>query len=286
MKILKNRVGNYLLLIFGSLIYGLSVGMFLEPKSIAPGGVTGVSIMINSVIDISVGTLVLVINIPLLIIAFFKLGREFFIKTLVTILMVSFFIDFFSRFGPASDEYILCALAGGALLAIGIGLIFHGGGTTGGSDIIVKMLRRKYPHIKTGTLFIIIDGIIASASGIVFGEIEIALYALIALLVCSSVLDFVLYGADEAKLVFIFSDKNIEIMDKIITTLDAGASFISGQGGYTKKDRKVIICALKKQRLPKLNDIVKETDDKAFMVISSASEIFGVGFKGYNIKQL
>ncbi|NLZ46532.1 MAG: YitT family protein [Clostridiales bacterium] len=286
MKILRNRVGNYLLLIFGSIIYGLSVGMFLEPKNIAPGGVTGVSIMVNSFSNISVGTLVLLINIPLLILAFFKLGKGFFLKTLITIIMVSFWIDFFSRFNNVTNEYILSSLAGGALLAVGIGLIFHGGGTTGGSDIIVKMLRNKYPHIKTGTLFIIIDGVIASASGIVFGDIEIAMYALIALFVCSSVLDIVLYGADEAKLVFIFSSNSKEILDKIITTLDAGASFVSGQGGYTKKETKIIICALKKQRLPKLNDLVKETDDKAFMVVSSASEIFGVGFKGYHKKQL
>lgn len=286
MKFLKTRAGNYLLIVVGSVIYGAGVGLFLTPHGIAPGGVTGISIMLNKFTGVTVGAFVMLINLPLLAVAFFKLGKRFFVRTLWATTLSSAAIDYFSSFGAASGELILSALAGGALMAVAVGLIFHAGGTTGGSDIVVKFLRRRYPHIKSGTIFLLIDGAISIASGFVFRDVDMALYALAALTVSSMVLDFVLYGADEAKLIFIFSEKSSEIMAKILGTLDSGASFVTGYGGYSGEKREIIMCALKKQRFSKLSEIVMETDEKAFMVVSSASEIYGSGFMGYGRARL
>lgn len=289
MAFVKNiflKAGNYLLIIIGAVAYGAGVGLFLEPYHIAPGGVTGISIMVSNFTGISTGALILLINLPLLLLALVKMGGEFFVKTLVATAVASAAIDRFSQVGAVCSERMISAFAGGALMAASMGLIFRCGGTTGGSDIVVRLLRRRYPHIKSGTVFLVIDGIISVTSGLVFRNLEVALYALSALTVSSKVLDFVLYGTDEAKLVFIFSEKSGLIMEKILRDLDAGASFISGNGGYSGREEHIIMCALKKPRLGKLSDIVKETDGSAFMVVSSATEIYGVNFKGYSSSRL
>ncbi|MDE7277036.1 MAG: YitT family protein, partial [Lachnospiraceae bacterium] len=172
-------------------------------------------------------------------------------------------------------------LAGGVLYAVSIGLIMKAGATTGGMDIIVKWLRVKLPYLKTGVLFFITDAIIISVSGIVFRNLDVALYAGIIAVVNSVVLDFVLYGKDEAKLQYIISDKADTITDRLLKELDIGVTQIEGRGAFSKKEKKVLMCVVKKPVSPRVEDIVKEEDAEAFMVITSATEIFGEGYKSY-----
>ena len=282
MLIEKSRLFCYTLMVLGAAVQGVGVSLFLEPYGIAPGGVMGISIMISKFIPVGTGTIMILINLPLLAVSYKFLGRTFFARTLFSTLLCSAFIDFFSRFSPASDDKILCSVAGGALIAVSLGIIFQAGGSTGGMDIIVRFLRNAFPQLKSGTLFLILDGFICLISAVVFRNINNALYALVALAVCSRLLDFLLYGADEARLVFIFSKKSDDIMHRLLIKTNSGASFLSGEGGFTGEKTKIIMCAIKKSRYNKLEKIVKETDNNAFMIVTSANEIFGKGFKNYS----
>ena len=167
------------------------------------------------------------------------------------------------------------------MYAVSIGFIMKMGATTGGMDIIVKWLRTKLPYLKTGVLFFITDVIIISMSGVVLQNIDAALYAGITVVVNSIVLDIVLYGKDEAKLLYIISDRPKEITERLLTELDVGVTYIEGRGAYSGKEKQVLMCVVKKQVSPRVEEIVKEEDTDAFMVISSATEIFGEGFKSY-----
>ncbi len=279
---MKKHTLSFFMIFLGAIAQGIGVSIFLDPYGIAPGGVMGIAIMLSRFIPIKTGTIILLINIPLLVASYFSFGREFFVKTLVATVLTSVSIDLFSGVGAVSDDILLCAVAGGALVALSIGIIFKAGGTTGGMDIIVRYLRRSFPHLKSGTIFLIVDGIICAISGLVFRDISFAFYSFVSLGVSSKLLDFVLYGSDEAKLVFIFSEKNGEIMKKLLISIEVGATNIHGEGGFTKNSQNIIMCAIKKSRYPKLEKAVKEIDPKSFMVVTSASEIYGKGFKNYS----
>ncbi len=289
LKLTTTTAGSYFTIVVGAFIYGAAVGLFLDPYAIAPGGITGIAIIINKLTGLSVGALAFILNIPLIIAAFLRLGRKIFTRTLVSLAISSAAMDIFLKLNgeaPVTDSKFLSSIAGGALMAFAVGIIFKAGGTTGGSDIAVKFLRKKYPHIKSGIIFLLIDGAISCLSGIIFKSLDYALYALCALFAAAKVLDFVLYGSDEAKLVFIFTEQGEKVADKIIVSLDAGLSFIHGNGGYTGQSREIIMCAIKKQKFNSLSQIVRAVDPKAFMIVCPASEIYGEGFKSNSKTEL
>ena len=227
------------------------------------------------------GTLIMLINIPIIVLGMWKFGFRFIISTFYTIAATSAFTNIFARFGAATDDILLAALAGSVLIAVSIGVIFKRGATTGGTDIIVKCLRLKYPHLKTGSLFFIMDLCIVSLSGIVFRNIDSALYAGISVVVTAIVLDMVLYGTDEAKLVYIISDCQVRITDRLLEELDIGVTRLSGEGAFSGNKKKIIMCVVHKPLAPKVEEIVKEEDADAFMIVTSATEIFGEGYKSY-----
>ena len=220
-------------------------------------------------------------NIPIIMLGMWKFGFRFIVSTFYTIAATSIFTNIFARFGAATDDILLAALAGSVLIAISIGVIFKRGATTGGTDIIVKCLRLKYPHLKTGSLFFIMDLCIVSLSGIVFRNIDSALYAGISVVVTAVVLDMVLYGTDEAKLVYIISDCQVRITDRLLEELDIGVTRLSGEGAFSGNKKKIIMCVVHKPLAPKVEEIVKEEDADAFMIVTSATEIFGEGYKSY-----
>jgi uncharacterized membrane-anchored protein YitT (DUF2179 family) len=233
------------------------------------------------VITIEVGSLILLLNVPLLIIATWKFGWKFLISTFYAIGCTSVFTNLFTIFvkNAATDDPILVALGGGALSALGIGLVFRAGGTTGGTDIVVRLLKRKQPHMKTGLLFFIVDMLVVSASVFVFRNIETAMYSAISLLTYSLVADVVLYGRDEAKLIYVITNNPEEIAETFMKELNVGATYIQAKGAYHKVDKEVIMCVLRKQKYPKAEEIVKELDPEAFLIVTSATEIYGEGYK-------
>lgn len=280
-KTVKQRILDYVIITLASITYAMGVSLFIDPNNMAPGGVTGIAIILSRLMPFETGTLIMLINIPIILLGMWKFGLRFIVSTFYAIVMTSIFTNIFASFGPATNDILLAALAGSVLIAGSIGVIFKRGATTGGTDIIIKCLRLKIPHMKTGVLFFITDVCIVTISGFVFRDIDAALYAGIAVVVTSVVLDVVLYGRDGAKLIYVISDKPVEITDRVLAELDVGVTHLSGEGAYSGKEKKIIMCVVRKPIAPRIEEIVKEEDSDAFMIITSATEIFGEGYKSY-----
>lgn len=276
---MKKIIRNSIYIIFGTILYAAGISLFLDPNNLAPGGLVGVSVILSRVLSVSTGTLYFILNIPIVLLGIWKFGVKFMASTAAVIIMNSMLTDFFAEFDAITTEPILAALAGGIMIGAGIGIIFRAGTTTGGMDIVIKVIKTKYKHIKTGVLFFTIDMIIVAVSGFVFGDFNIAMYALISVFVSGRVMDTILYGSDEARLIYIISSKYQEISARVLKELDVGVTFLEGKGGYSNEDKKVIMCVIRKQLTPRLEDIIKEEDPASFMIISSANEIYGEGYK-------
>ncbi len=278
-KTVKRQIRDYAVITVSCLIYAIGISLFLDPNSLAPGGVTGVSIILNRLIKVETGTLILLINIPILILGIWKFGIKFILSTLYATALTSTFTNLLMPIGALTEEPFVAALAGSSLMALAMGWIFKCGATTGGVDIIVKVLRLKYPHLKTSSLFLMIDACVVTVSAFVFRDIDRAVYAGLTVFLTSMMLDAVLYGRDEAKLIYIISDASSAITKRLLEELDIGVTHIQGFGAYSGKEKHVIFCAIKKQLAPKAEAVVKEEDPLAFMIVTSASEIYGQGYK-------
>lgn len=278
-KSVKRRVLDYVVITFASLLYSVSVSFFLDPNSLAPGGVTGIAIILNRLTGLATGTWLLIINIPILAIGTWKFGLRFILSTMYCTAMTSLFVNLLAPIGAVTTDPFLAALVGGSLMAVGLGLVFKAGATTGGTDIIIKLLRLKFPHLKTGSLFLVTDAVIVTLSAFAFKDIDVALYAGVVVVINSVLLDVVLYGRDGAKLMFIISDKYEAITKRLLEDLDIGATHISGSGAYSGKSKNVIMCVIKKQLSPKAEEIVREEDPASFLIVTGATEIFGEGYK-------
>lgn len=278
-KTVRRRMWDYLVMTFAAAAYAAGVSLFLDPNSLAPGGVTGISILLNRATGLATGTWILLLNIPILGVGMWKFGFKFILSTVYCTTLTSLFTNAFAPFGALTEDLFLAAVVGSALTAVGMGLVFKAGATTGGMDIVVKLLRLKMPHRKTGSLFLTIDAIVVTVSALVFRDVERALYAGLAVFLTSVVLDVVLYGRDGAKLIYIISDHYEIITKRILEELDIGVTHVNGAGAYSGREKNVILCVIRKQLSPKVEEIVKEEDPAAFMIVSNATEIYGEGYK-------
>lgn len=285
-KKMLRMVWDYLVITIFSLTYGVGISLFLDPNNLAPGGVSGISIMLSRITPIPTGTWILLINVPILGLGLWKFGMKFLVSTIYCTVVSSAFTNMLAAFAPLTTDKLLAAAAGGTIMAISMGMILKAGATTGGVDIIVKVLRLKYRHLKTGNLYLIMDAIVVALSGIMFRNLEIALYAAVAIFVSSVVMDTVLYGKDGAKMIYIISDHPEEITARILGDLDIGVTALQGEGAYSGKEKKVLMCVMRKPLAPKAQQIVKEEDPEAFMIVSDATEIFGEGYKSYFSERL
>lgn len=272
---------RYLILTFSTAVYSVGVSLFLDPNNIAPGGITGISILVNRFTGVGTGTLIFLLNIPIMMLGMWKFGWRFILSTIYTLAWISFFTNIFSQLEPLSHDLLVSAIAGGSMVAFGVGVAFKCNATTGGTDIVVKVLRLKFKHLKTGFLFLAIDFIVVLLSAIIFRDLNIAAYAIISVLICSTLVDVILYGRDEAKLIYIISDKSEKIASRILSEMDIGVTYLEGIGAFSKKEKRIIMCVVKKQKTPRAQAIIKEEDTEAFMIITSASEIYGEGYKNY-----
>lgn len=285
-KTVLERILNYIIIALAAVVYAVAISLFLDPNNLAPGGISGISIILSRVIPVETGTLFLLFNIPIQILGLWKFGLKFLLSTIYCTVLTSVFTNLFSRFSPITNDPFLAAVVGGALVATALGVVFKCGATTGGTDIIIKLLRLRFPHMKTGALFLITDCLIILCSLFVFKDINIALYAGLSVLVTSKVLDLVLYGKDGAKLLYIISDESDKITARILEELDIGVTHVKGCGAYSGKEKNVIMCVIKKQVYHHAEEIVRQEDPLAFMIVSSASEIYGEGYKSYFSEKL
>ena len=286
MKKHLNPILQYAGILAASALYAAAIALFLDPNHLAPGGVSGIAIIINQLTQIPTGTLILIMNVPLMALGMWKLGFKFLLSTLVAVISSSIFTNLLAPYGPLTTDPLLAACAGGALLAVGMGLLFKLGATSGGTDILIRVIKLKYKHLKTGSLFLITDCCVIAASALVFRNVDLALYAAIATILSSFCLDLVLYGRDEAKLVYLITDHEKAIANRLLEELEIGVTYLQGQGAYTRGNKKVILCAMQKRLLPRVQEIAMEEDPCAFLIVTSASEIFGEGFKDISAPRL
>lgn len=295
---IKDFLLRYTMTTLGCIIYSLGVALFLDANRLASGGVTGIAIVLNHIIDsttgfnFDTGLIILIINLPLFVLGFISFGKKFILSTVYSTALSSLLIwlcNFvFEKYLPVTDSLLLASLIGGALFGLGLGLIFRMGSSTGGTDIIVKMLRKKFRNVKTGVISMTIDIAIIAFSAIVFKNFELACYTVISIIVFTFAFDCVLYGGNSAKLVYIISpqDKAEIICGKILKDLDIGATYVDGKGAYTQNDKRIILCAIKNLFYPRLRDLVREVDPNAFMIVTSAKEIYGEGYKDHFDEEL
>lgn len=269
--------------IFGSFLVSVSVNMFTAPNEIAPGGATGIATLINHEFGFPIGAVILVINIPLFLIGWRFLGGKFLIKTIIVTVMNSFAIDALAPYiTPYGGDRLLAALFGGVLSGFGFGLVFLRGATSGGTDIIGQLLKLRLPHVALGTLVLFLDMAVVAAAGYVYKSIESILYAVIVFFISSRVINYLLYGSGNGKLIMAVTTKPDEISSAITREVRRGVSILPVKGGYTGEDKSMIMSVIRPAEMSKINRVIRKIDPNAFVIISEAEEIMGLGFKNIN----
>ena len=278
----KNWILDGLMIVAGSILFGLSVSVFAAPNQIAPGGFTGLSTLLNYLFQTPIGSVTVLINVPVILWAMCVIGYKFVLKTIAALFLGSFLIALFPLWIPAyQGDRLLAAIFAGVLEGLGLALIFLRSATTGGTVLIARLLSGRFPHISMGKLLFFIDFLVILLSYFVYGSLESALYALIVVFVSTKVVDTVLYGMDigVGKMMFIISDKNEEIAKMILTTKSRGATILYGKGAYSNREKTVLFCAVRKYEMPRIRALVGEIDPTAFVIIGEAGNISGEGFQ-------
>lgn len=272
---------EYLALAAGTILMSLSLVWFLSPNKIAAGGVSGLAIVLHHLFNMPIGATMLIFNVPLFLLGVKYLGKLFGIRTIIGMVLFSFFTDFFDKilkFSVVTDNPLLATLYGGLLLGIGLGIVFRARGSTGGSDIIAQIFSNK-GIMSAGNTFILIDFFVIALAGISFQGIEYALWGFIALYVSSKIVDVVIAGLGYAKACYIISTKSKEIKNEILKKMDRGVTMFKGKGGYSEEDRDIILCILTKREITRLRNLVKQIDPDAFVIIQDTYEVLGKGFR-------
>ena len=277
----KNMVRNLCYLLAGSFVYSLGTQCFVAPANIAPGGASGLALMANYICGLPVGVLTMVINVPLLVLAWIYLSRGFAVGTAVSCGVCSVILDMVVApvFPVYQGDRLLCSLFGGVIVGAGMALIFLAGTTTGGSDILGYILQKKKPHISIGRALLIVDGVVLVVSIFVFDNVESGLFGMIALYAQTRVIDSIIYGNDMGSMVTIITGKPKEIADGIIGELERSATIMAGKGAYSQKDTQVLLCTVRKSQFSRLKEIIREADPAAFVMVTETTEVFGEGFK-------
>lgn len=277
----KNLWKNTVLLLAGSFIYGVGTHCFVAPANIAPGGASGLALMANFVTGLPVGILTMVINLPLLILAWIYLSGKFALNTAVACTLCSVILDAVVApvFPVYSGDRLLSSLFGGVIVGIGMALIFMAGSTTGGSDILGYILQKKKPHLSIGRALIIVDGVVLLLSVFVFKNVESGLLGLISLYACTHIIDAIIYGNDVGSMVTIVSKHPQAIADRIIQDLERSATIMDGKGAYSQNDTGILLCTVRKSQFSRLKFIIRDTDPAAFVMVTETTEVFGEGFK-------
>lgn len=284
-EISKNNVSNstkdiikeYIYVLLGATIIAFGFNAFLFPNQVASGGVSGISTILNGLFGWNAGIVQYAFNIPLFIAGVFILGKNFGLKSFVGTLALPFFVIVFSNLGALTTNALLAALFGGIIVGLGIGFVFKGNASTGGTDLLAQIIT-KYTGLTLGTSVLLIDGIIAISAALVF-DLEKGLYALIGLFVTTKTIDIVQLGFSQSKMVYIISNRQDEIRDAIYADIDRGVTKVPAFGGYTGEERLMLMVVVYQSEFTKLKQIIKTVDPTAFVIVSDAYEVLGEGFK-------
>lgn len=285
----KTLAVDFVMILAGSVCYAVAIGAFSDPHHIAPGGLTGIAILLNYLFDwIPIGVATIVMNIPLIIASWFMLSRSLAIRTMWGIVISSVMVDLLEPWlqgiYPADENAnpLLVCIFGGAILGLGVGLILRRGGTTGGSEVISRLLEKKFPHMSVGTLILVVDAVVITLSAIVYGNIANAMYAVVFVFIGSQIIDRVVYGGRSGKMIMIISQKQPEITQAVMTKVNRGVTLLKSKGGYSGQDQNTILVAVRRDEVFRLRQTVFEIDPDAFLMMLTTDEVRGLGFMNPN----
>lgn len=272
----KRTIIQWLSLVTGVFLTALPFPILLVPNDIAPGGVTGVATLIHSITGWPIGLMAAIINVPLFLLSWRRMGRGFAVRSLICTLGVSAVIDLLP-FGPITSDPILAAVFGGVIMGAGLGLVIRGGATTGGTDMAASLIHARIPSFSVGGLILALDFCIVVASAFVF-SIQASMYALITIFLTSKVIDMVVEGFDSSKAFFVFSAKSEEIAAAIMTDMDRGATLLHSKGAYSSREGDVLLCVVRRMEVPGFKRLVSSIDPNAFVMLTDVREVHGEGF--------
>lgn len=267
----------------GSALFALGFAMFLIPNDINTGGISGLAMILRELLGFgSIGTLTLLMNIPLFLIGGVKIGKRFFAGSLIGMVLSSVLIDLFALIPFATPEPLIGGLYGGVLCGAGLGLVFMAGASTGGSDILVRLLKKKYRNLPIGSISMMFDAMVVLLTGLVFRDISKALYSGMVVFVCGQVIDAVVYRFDYSRVALIISKEHEKIAKAISDQLDRGATYLHGAGSYTHQNIEVVLAVVRKGQLAELKELVMDIDENAFVIVQEAHQVLGDGFAHYS----
>lgn len=282
-----HQYGWILKTVVGSAIFAVGFALFLEPNDMNPGGVSGLAMAVVELTGLgSVGILTILINLPLFIIGGLKIGRRFFFGSLLGMLFSSVLIDGLAVVRMPPMEPLISALYGGVICGLGLGIVFICGTSTGGSDILVRLLKLRYRNVPIGQISMSVDVFVVVLTGLVFRDVSKALYTGVTVFICGKVVDAVVYRFDYSNVALIISKQYEAVAEAIGKKLDRGATFLHGEGSFSHEGTKVVLAAVKKQQITELKELVMEIDPAAFVIVQEAHQVLGDGFSRYSKNSL
>lgn len=284
----QNKIGDnlkqlkkYAIIALGSLLFSLSVNLFLLPSKIVSGGISGIATIFYYLFGVSTGITVGVLDLTILYFAYRSLGKAFVKDSMVAVIMIPAFLSITENFPPLTTDIFLSSLFGGVLLGIGIGLAFSQGGTTGGVDILSRMSQKKYPHLSIGILMTILDLIIIGVSVLTIGNLDLACYGIISLVISTAVIDAIISKLNRAKLIFAVIHASSKIEEDILTFVNRGVTTISAVGAYSGENKKILMCVMKPKQADQFKKMIRAVEPDAFLIVTDSREILGNGFRYY-----
>lgn len=273
-------------IIVGSAVYAAGIQWFFHPVSMVSGGITGISMIINMLWNIPTGVMILIFNIPIFIFAFKRYGLKFMLTSLVGMAVSAVAIDVFSLWDfEATSDPFLAAIFGGLVCGIGLGMVYYTGATTGGMDIVAKLIREKKPYINFGSFVLALDAVVIGLYAIVFRRFDNAMYTVISVYIYTRIIDLMLYGSSQCKLCHIISERSDEIKSEIVKSLRRGVTVLQGKGAYSGQDKQILLCVVKRQQIVEIRRIVKNIDTSAFVIVSDTRDVFGSGFSNITVEK-
>ena len=276
---MKKKIINLLYITIGSILVALSLNLFFVKLKIAPGGVSGLATVIYYLTNISVGTVIIALNIPLFLMGILDFGKGFLLKTFYATALMSFVVDNTTFLPQLTEDMLLASIFGGIMMGVGLALVFKGEATTGGTDILAKVVNKHFKAFNISEQLFVIDALVVVTAMITFRNFDIGFYSIIAILLSAKSIDIVLEGVGFSKAIFIISDDGEEIAKEIMEEVGRGVTGLNGEGMYTQVNKKVLLTVADRRQIPKIKEISKKHDEKSFIVVTDVREVLGEGFK-------
>lgn len=275
------KLRKYITILAGEIITAFAISCFYTPNKVVNGGVSGIATILYHTLSIPTGLSFAVINVILLLISLKALGKHFVGTTIVGSLLLSLFVQLFSYLPPITTDILLASIFGSVLYGIGIGLTLIEGASTGGTDIISRLIQCIFPHVKIGSLLLVVDALVIGASLCVFKNVNLTLYGIVALFLASFSINLLISKLNISKLAFVVSDNGVKISQCLVSESPRGVTLIKATGAYTMGEKNVLMCALKENEIPQFQKRILELDSEAFIIFSESQQIVGNGFRVY-----